>query len=298
MSPGQAGGVANVSFGSYGTFAEQASWSNDTNNCAISHAILTHGGSTSNTVTVTNPGTQSSTVGGSVSLQVQASDSASGQTLSYSATGLPAGVTVNSSTGLITGSPTTAATSSVTVTVKDSTGASGSTTFNWTVAASGGCTAAQLIGNGGFESGTAPWTGTTGSIVDSSLYGIPAHSGTYASILDDYGYAATDTLAQTVSIPATCTNATFSFWRYITTSESALGAADTLQVQVLNSSGTVLATLHTFSNLDADNKWDQASYSLSQFAGQKVTLKFTGSETDTYGGSTAFALDDVALTVS
>ena len=42
IAPGQAGGAANISFGSFGTFAEQASWSNDTNNCAISHAIVNH----------------------------------------------------------------------------------------------------------------------------------------------------------------------------------------------------------------------------------------------------------------
>ncbi|MEY9846487.1 hypothetical protein [Streptacidiphilus sp. MAP5-3] len=40
LSPGTAGGAANISFGSFGTFAEQSSWSNDTNSCAISHAIL------------------------------------------------------------------------------------------------------------------------------------------------------------------------------------------------------------------------------------------------------------------
>ncbi|RAG86687.1 hypothetical protein DN069_05255 [Streptacidiphilus pinicola] len=40
IAPGQPGGAANISFGSYGSYAEQASWSNDTNNCAISHAIL------------------------------------------------------------------------------------------------------------------------------------------------------------------------------------------------------------------------------------------------------------------
>ncbi|WP_207892064.1 hypothetical protein [Streptacidiphilus pinicola] len=40
LSPGTAGGAANISFGSFGTYAEQASWSNDTNSCAISHAIL------------------------------------------------------------------------------------------------------------------------------------------------------------------------------------------------------------------------------------------------------------------
>jgi hypothetical protein len=49
------------------------------------------GGGTGNTVTVTNPGSQSSTVGTAASLQVHATDSALGQTLTYSASGLPAG---------------------------------------------------------------------------------------------------------------------------------------------------------------------------------------------------------------
>ncbi|MFL6161321.1 MAG: hypothetical protein ACJ74U_03755 [Jatrophihabitantaceae bacterium] len=48
LSPGTAGGAANVSFGSFGTYAEQASWSNDTNNCAISHPIVNHGGTSTN----------------------------------------------------------------------------------------------------------------------------------------------------------------------------------------------------------------------------------------------------------
>jgi hypothetical protein len=88
---------------------------------------------TSNTVTVTNPGGQSSTVGQAASLQVVASDSDSSQTMSYSATGLPSGLSINSSTGLISGIPTAAASASVTVSAKDSTGASGSATFTWTV---------------------------------------------------------------------------------------------------------------------------------------------------------------------
>ncbi len=89
--------------------------------------------STGNTVTVTNPGAQTSRAGTAASLQIQASDSASGQTLTYSATGLPAGLSVNSSTGLLSGTPTTAGTSTVTVTAKDTTGASGSASFSWTV---------------------------------------------------------------------------------------------------------------------------------------------------------------------
>ena len=97
----------------------------------------TGGGGGGNAVTVTNPGSQSSTVGTAASLQVAATDSASGQTLAYSASGLPAGLSI-SSAGLISGTPTTAQTTSVTVTAKDSTGAAGTATFSWTVSSSGG----------------------------------------------------------------------------------------------------------------------------------------------------------------
>jgi hypothetical protein len=97
------------------------------------------GGSGGNTVSVNNPGTQTTTIGSPVSLQIAAGDSASGQSLAYAASGLPAGLSISSS-GLITGSPTTAGTSSVTVTAKDSTGASGATTFSWVVNTSGGTT--------------------------------------------------------------------------------------------------------------------------------------------------------------
>jgi F5/8 type C domain/Ricin-type beta-trefoil lectin domain/Putative Ig domain len=98
------------------------------------------GGGGGDTVTVTSPGNQSSTVGTAASVQISASDSASGQTLTYSATGLPAGLSINSSSGLISGTPTAAGTSSVTVTAKDTTGASGSVSFSWTVAAGSGGT--------------------------------------------------------------------------------------------------------------------------------------------------------------
>ena len=97
----------------------------------------TAGGGTANTVTVTTPASQTSTVGTAASLQVQASDSASGQALTYSATGLPAGLSVSSTSGLISGTPTTAGTYTVTVTATDGTGAHGSASFGWTVNGSG-----------------------------------------------------------------------------------------------------------------------------------------------------------------
>jgi hypothetical protein len=91
-----------------------------------------------NTVTVTNPGSQSSTTGTAASLQIKASDSASGQALSYGSNGLPTGLSINSSSGLISGTPTAAGTYNVTVTATDSTGAKGTTSFTWTVSSSGG----------------------------------------------------------------------------------------------------------------------------------------------------------------
>jgi chitinase len=112
---------------------------------------------------------------GLVTETVSASDSA-GKSLTYSATGLPAGLSI-SSAGLISGTPTTAATSNVTVTASSGT-ASGSASFTWTVNAQG--TGGGALTNGGFESGSlSPWTCQAGSSVVSS----PVHTGSYAALI-------------------------------------------------------------------------------------------------------------------
>ena len=90
------------------------------------------------TVTVTNPGNQAGAVGTAARLQIGAADSASDQTLTYTATGLPAGLSINSATGLISGTPTTAGTSQVTVTATDTTSAHGSASFTWTISSAAG----------------------------------------------------------------------------------------------------------------------------------------------------------------
>ncbi|MFF4898331.1 putative Ig domain-containing protein [Streptomyces sp. NPDC001068] len=247
---------------------------------------FTAGTSTGNTVTVTNPGSQSTATGGSVSLQISATDSA-GAALTYSATGLPTGLSISGS-GLISGTASTAGTYQVTVTAQDSTGATGSASFGWTVSTGGGgtCTSAQLLGNPGFESGNTTWTASSGVITNDT--GEAAHAGSYKAWLDGYGSTHTDTLSQSVTIPAGC-KATFTFYLHVDTAETTTSSQyDKLTV----TAGST--TLATYSNLNKATGYAQKSFDLSSYAGSTVTLKFSGAEDSSL--QTSFVVDDTAVT--
>ena len=237
---------------------------------------------------VTNPGNQTSTVGTAASLQIQASDP-NGQALTYSATGLPAGLSINASTGLISGTPTTAGSSSVTVTAKNTSNLTGSTTFTWTVnPVGGGCSSpGNKVTNGGFESGTTPWTTTSGVV--STGGGESAHSGSYFAWLDGYGTTHTDSASQSVTIPAGC-HASLSLYLHIDTSETGSTAYDKLTVKVGST------TLATYSNANAASGYAQKTFDVSSFAGQTVTLSFSGTEDSSL--QTSFVIDDVAVNAS
>ncbi len=235
-------------------------------------------------VTVTAPGNQIGTVGRAASLTVQATGGSGAYT--WSATGLPAGLTVNASTGVVSGTPTAAGTSTVKVTATSG-GSSGTASFTWTVAAASTCTAGQLLTNPGLESGATGWTATPGVASSISDGGVP-HTGTHYGWLDGYGTTHTDTLSQTVTIPAGCKSATLTYWLLIGSQDTGTTAHDTL---TLKAGSTVLAT---YSNLNR-GPYTQRSVNLSAYAGQQVTLTFTGVENATL--ATSFFLDDLALTV-
>ncbi|MEU6972067.1 putative Ig domain-containing protein [Kitasatospora aureofaciens] len=78
-----------------------------------------------------DPGTQSSVVGVATGLLPQATGDTA--PLSWSAAGLPAGLSINYSTGTVVGTPRGTGSATVTLTATDSRGNSGSTTFTWTV---------------------------------------------------------------------------------------------------------------------------------------------------------------------
>jgi beta-glucosidase len=84
------------------------------------------------TVGVVNPFGYSSPKGAAASFPMQAVDSNAAQTLTFTATGLPPGISI-ASNGTISGSGTTLGTYTVTVTATDAKGVSGTATFVWSV---------------------------------------------------------------------------------------------------------------------------------------------------------------------
>src|SRR5207248_1252301 len=110
------------------------------------------------------------------------------------------------------------------------------------------------------------WATTTG-VVDNSA-GEAAHSGTWKAWLCGYGTAHSDNIVQTVTLASTVTTATLTFWLHIDTAETTTTTAfDTLRVQIRNSSGAVLATLATYSNLNKNTGYAQKSFDLSGYKG-------------------------------
>lgn len=154
----------------------------------------------------------------------------------------------------------------------------------------GGCT--NAIVNPGFETGTTPWT-ISGQVTRST--GTFPHSGTAYMILNGVN-SSTGTLFQTVTVPTNgCTN--LSFWLNITTNEAA-GASvfDRLFVEVRSTTGTLLATLTTFSNQNSGTAGVyvlRGPFNLSSFAGQTVRIQFRGTNDITL--PTIFRVDDVSL---
>ena len=87
---------------------------------------------TNNAPVLTNPDNQSGIVGDSINLTVTATDE-DGDSLHYSATNLPDGLTIDSVSGKVSGSPSLAGVYSVTFSVSDNLGGTDSASIEWTI---------------------------------------------------------------------------------------------------------------------------------------------------------------------
>jgi Zn-dependent metalloprotease len=153
-------------------------------------------------------------------------------------------------------------------------------------------TGSNLLVNGGFETSKTPWVSSgTGAVYTAS--GTLGRTGTgYFSF--GGGNNRTGTAYQTVAIPTTATG-TLSFWMNTTSAETTTTTQyDKLFVEVRNTSGTLLATLATFSNLNKTPAgYQQKSLNLAAYKGQTVRVQFR--TTNDSSLTTTFRVDDAVL---
>jgi hypothetical protein len=143
----------------------------------------------------------------------------------------------------------------------------------------------NLLTNPGFESGDVAWVDTP-NVVGQWGPEEPAHSGTWSAWLDGDTQSNTDSISQSVSIPADST-AVLSYYVHIDTSETSASPIDTMTV----AAGSVV--LQTLSNLNAAAGYLYEQVDLSAYAGQGINLSFTGVQAGAV--TTSFVLDDLSV---
>lgn len=176
--------------------------------------------------TVTNPGAQSTDVGGTVSLAIAASDP-NGDSLRFAASGLPAGLSIDPATGIISGVASAVGSFNVVVTVSDGVN-NASTNFVWTINPINGVVIgtvspvadAQSVSSVTFTASSTGgtnvryrWnfgdgTGDTAWSASSSISHTFAQAGTFSvtvSVTDDSQVIRSRTFLQTVGLPLTAT---------------------------------------------------------------------------------------------
>jgi murein DD-endopeptidase MepM/ murein hydrolase activator NlpD len=154
----------------------------------------------------------------------------------------------------------------------------------------------EYIRNGNFEAGpnTASWAATNSSNrADPLIYRTSARTGLYGAWFGNVlNY--TDTLKQTINLPANRIGATLRFWRLVRSSEAASSATDLMQV-VLNSGGTE-RVITTVNSAAVRNQWVQVTLPLDlSTSPDSISLAFRGVNNGTLVSS--FFVDDVSLTM-
>ena len=153
------------------------------------------------------------------------------------------------------------------------------------------CTPGNVVGNGGFETGTfPPWVvdGTTDAPVISTAQ---AHSGTFSALAGNISGGeplGDSSFYQQITVPAG--GGTLSFWHWDFTTDSI--TFDWQDAYITDSSGTILTTI--FHQCLGGNTWIQQNVDMTPYAGQTVRIKFLVHQ-DGFGDDTGMYVDDVTL---
>jgi hypothetical protein len=178
-------------------------------------------------------------------------------------------------------------------TIDDGTCSSGNTCYNGGSTSGGGGGGTQLVTNGGFESGGTGWVESSSSGYEIVSTNRPHTGSASAWLCGNNGCS--DSMYQTVTVPAGTTSAAFSCYVYVTTQETS-HAYDYLRIQVRSTSGSVLRTIATYSDGSTTGTWLHATADLSAYAGQSVQLALVATNDASY--PTSFYVDDVSLLAS
>lgn len=296
LTPGTAGGAANVVMGN-AEYAMQSTWSNDTNNCAISHPIVTGGGTTTNDFSITDgSGSGTVTAGSPATTTVStAVTSGSSQTVTLSASGLPAGATASfNPTSVSSGGPT----SSSTLTISTSTSTPGgnytititgtgssathTTTYSLTVN-SGNTGGGNVIQNGGFESSQPYFAGWSTSGAATAIATQPVHTGSFSALEGYYSPTGVSNISQTFT--ANQGDSSLTFWYYTVCGGSPTSNYATVTLK--DSGGTATLLPKTCATTSG---WRQVTVAISPSHTYTLTLTNSDSRTRT----TYAAFDDVS----
>ena len=155
-----------------------------------------------------------------------------------------------------------------------------------------GAGTAELIVNGGFEGSSSPWV-LSGSAIRST--GAFPHSGTGYLIVASANNQ-TGAAYQQISVPS-ASAPSLNFWLNVTSSETTTTTQfDRLFIEVRSTTGALLTTLATFSNLNKGTAGVyvlRGPFSVSSFAGQTIRVQFRA--TEDFSLPTSFRVDDVSV---
>jgi len=238
---------------------------------------------------ITSSTSASGTVGTAFSYQITASNSPT----SYSATGLPSGLSVNTGTGAITGTPGAGGTSSVTIGATNA-GGTGTATLTLTISAAGSPPAITSS------------TSTSGTVGSAFSYQITANnsptsygaSGLPSGLSVNTGTGAitgTPTTAGTSSVTISATNAYGTGTATLSLTVSPAGTQTSIAMQFVGSGTALLSTDSAGVSSVAQTNWNVLSgasftnVALANNAGAGTTATLTGTAGGSYwsGGSSA-----------